>query len=259
MPGEPQGGWLHTIDDVIQKLDQIVEACRRTQNRLGYFAVLYRQVTVRVKQGIDRGEFEDNPRMERLDVIFAKRFIDAWEQYERGEEPTLSWKLAFGAAEESRMVVLQHLLLGINAHINLDLGIAAVETMEGKPLEPLRGDFNKINAVLAELTDGVKENIGRISPVFRLLIRFARGRDEMLVNFSINTAREGAWKFAGEYAKAASRPALTAQRDHQIAALAQRLINPGKRLSRILYFVSLAEWRTVSGNMAQLDRLVKRS
>ena len=46
-------------------------------------------------------------------------------------------------------VILQHLLLGINAHINLDLGIAAVETSPGNQLAPLKNDFDMINKLLA--------------------------------------------------------------------------------------------------------------
>lgn len=248
---------MQTINDVLLRLDEIIASCRTRNSRAGYFAVLYRQVTARVQRGIAEGEFEDNPRMARLVVIFAGRFIDAWNAFEKGGAPTQSWIRAFEVAENPKLLVLQHLLLGINAHINLDLGIAAVETMEGQPLEPLRRDFNTINEVLAGLVDGVKANIGRISPLFRLLIRFAKGRDEMLVNFSIYVAREGAWTFAQSYAQQPSgtRAPLLRDRDGKIAGLADRLIQPGKRLSRLVALISLAEWRSVASNMDQLNRM----
>ncbi|MCR9082001.1 MAG: DUF5995 family protein, partial [Cyclobacteriaceae bacterium] len=60
------------IEEVLEKLDQIISQCRSKQSRIGYFAILYRQVTRRVRDGILAGEFEDNPRMEILDVLFAK-------------------------------------------------------------------------------------------------------------------------------------------------------------------------------------------
>ena len=41
-----------TMDQVITQLDDIIEAARREKSRAGYFAALYRQVTVAVKQGI---------------------------------------------------------------------------------------------------------------------------------------------------------------------------------------------------------------
>ena len=39
-----------TIDDVIKQLDDIILWAKANKNRLGYFAALYRRVTVRVKQ-----------------------------------------------------------------------------------------------------------------------------------------------------------------------------------------------------------------
>lgn len=102
-----------------------------------------------MKEGILHGEFEDNPRMEKLDVLFAKRFIDAaYELWRGGQKPTQSWFLAFEASKNSSHPVLQHLFLGINAHINLDLGISASETMAGENITGIQGDFNKINTVL---------------------------------------------------------------------------------------------------------------
>lgn len=62
-----------TIDQVIARLDTAIDRARRENSRLGFFACLYRQVTVRVSEGIAAGRFQDGPRMERLDVIFANR------------------------------------------------------------------------------------------------------------------------------------------------------------------------------------------
>lgn len=56
-----------------------------------------------------------------------------------------------------RPLILQHLLLGINAHINLDLGIAAAQTSPGDDLPDLRNDFVEINRVLVRQVDGIRE------------------------------------------------------------------------------------------------------
>lgn len=134
---------MKTIEDILTRMDQIVEECKAQQFRFGYFAILYRQVTRRVRDGILSGEFEDNARMEVLDVQFAKYFTNAYEDWKHGTKPTESWRLAFEASKNSRYLVLQHLFLGINAHINLDLGIAASETLLGKELGEIRGDFER--------------------------------------------------------------------------------------------------------------------
>jgi len=97
-------GWppAGTIDDVLARLDGIVEKCLRDGSRLGYFAALYRSVTRRVRDSITAGRFEDGPRMERLDVIFANRYLDAVDRLWKGETPTRSWQLAFRAAKRRR-------------------------------------------------------------------------------------------------------------------------------------------------------------
>ena len=66
-----------TIDEVIAHLTEIIDRSRRDRSRLGYFAALYRQVTVCVKAGIANNRFQNGERMERLDVAFASRYLSA--------------------------------------------------------------------------------------------------------------------------------------------------------------------------------------
>ena len=137
-----------TIDEVLSKLDEIIAESIAKQNPLGYFPALYRKVTQSVKDHIAEGYFDDNERMEHLDVIFANRYLDAYEEFTQYGTCTESWKLAFEGGKNEKLIVLQHLFLGMNAHINLDLGIAAAEVCPGDKIESLRGDFFKINIVL---------------------------------------------------------------------------------------------------------------
>ncbi|MEN2282261.1 DUF5995 family protein [Algoriphagus sp. SE2] len=250
---------MKTINDVLLRMDQIVDECRHENSRIGYFAILYRQVTRRIKKGILELEFQDNPRMEKLDILFASRFIDAYDSWKSGQKTTHSWIEAFEASKSGKYLVLQNLFLGINAHINLDLGISAAETMGEEPLEGIQNDFNKINSILAELVDGVKENISKVSPIFGLLIPLAKGKDEMLLNFSIELARDGAWKYAGEYYSASDKEFLIEERDKKISTLARKLINPGKFLSFIIKIIGFAEWKSVSNTMDQLDSLGEKA
>jgi hypothetical protein len=159
------------IDEVIARLTDIIDISRQEPSRLGYFAALYRKVTISVKEGIQAGRFENGARMERLDVNFANRYLEAYELQRKGEVPTASWQVSFEAAGHRRPLILQHLLLGINAHINLDLGIAAVETSHGDQLASLKHDFDLINRLLAELVQPVQDKIGEVSPWIGFLDR----------------------------------------------------------------------------------------
>ena len=73
----PQFQPATTIDEVISALDDILAISKVKKSRAGYFAALYRKVTLAVKNGIASGIYEDGKRMEKLDVIFANRYLAA--------------------------------------------------------------------------------------------------------------------------------------------------------------------------------------
>jgi hypothetical protein len=187
---------VQTIDDVLSALDAILAQSRRQPSRLGYFAALYRRVTAAVKQGIAAGRFEDGPRMEAFDVIFARRYLDAYTQFQAGQTPARSWQVAFQGASDPVPLVVQQLLAGMNAHINLDLGIAAAEVAPGPKLAALQPDFNAINGVLAEQVGAVQQDLAEVSPMLGLLDRIGQRTDTRLINFSLVKARDCAWATA---------------------------------------------------------------
>jgi Family of unknown function (DUF5995) len=65
----------NNIEEVITALGRIIDEAKGAQSRLGYFPALYRLVTIDVKKGIAAGRFQDGARMERLDVVFANRYL----------------------------------------------------------------------------------------------------------------------------------------------------------------------------------------
>lgn len=230
-----------TIDEVIAQLDHIIDAECANNSCMAYFPILYRKVTVRIQEGILNNEFENNQRMEKLDVLFANRYIDAYECWGNNKPFTQSWKNAFEAAKNGTLLIMQHLLLGINAHINLDLGIAVAETVgENGDMMDFENDFNKINAILGSMIANVEAKIISVSPLFGLLDKFGKGREDKLVSFSINIARDGAWLFANQYHISPNKAAKLNSRDTIIATLAEKLITQKnwvlKYLVKTIYF-----------------------
>ncbi len=238
----------HTIDEVVEYLDDSIALARRERSRLGYFAALYRNVTINVREGILAGSFEDGARMERLDVMFANRYLDALERYRRGEEPSKCWRTSFRAAESWHPIVLQHLLLGINAHINLDLGVAAAQTSPGAQLAGLRRDFDSINDILRAMLDDVQDRLALVSPWMSVLDRAGGRTDEAIMNFSIDRAREAAWRVAERLAPLS--PEETQREidvlDRWVDVLAFAIQNPGVSIRLAALFVRLAESRDVA-------------
>ena len=143
----------HTIDDVVPQLEAIIDWAHATKSRLGYFPALYRKMTLAVQAGINAGVFDDNARMAHIGVAFANRYLAAFDQYQNGKRPTQAWLFSFAAAQRWWPTVVQHLLFGMNAHINLDLGIAVARSVPPESLDQVRDDFNRINNILADLID----------------------------------------------------------------------------------------------------------
>jgi Family of unknown function (DUF5995) len=161
-------------------------------------------------------------------VNFANRYLEAYALYSKGETPTASWQVSFEAAGHWRPLILQHLLLGINAHINLDLGIAAVKTSPGDQLPPLKHDFDMINRLLTDLVQPVQDKIGEVSPWIGFLERIDPSADDAILNFSLDRARSSAWNFAVRLNSLGEdeRIAAVKQRDLEISALGRLVYKP---------------------------------
>lgn len=244
-----------SINDVIRELEFIVQDCRDREDPRGYFASLYLQVTTRVKEGIAAHFFEDGPRMERLDVVFAQRYLDAYHAYDKKDPLTNSWRLTFDSAQRYWPIVLQHLLLGINAHINLDLGIAAVEVSRGEQLPRLREDFNRINQILAELVNQVEADLIAIWPRLGKLIKWLDGSENLLLDFSMLLARDGAWKFAETLNGIPDEEwaATIALRDQKIEKLGQGITSRKWYLRLLFNAIRLGERGSVRDKIDQLS------
>jgi hypothetical protein len=244
-----------TVREVIEALDTILEQSRAEESPLGYFPALYRRVTVEIEKGIADGTFDDGPRMERLDVVFANRYLRAYAHFREGAPTSKSWQLAFESAARWRPIVVQHLLLGINAHINLDLGIAAARVAPGDQLSGLRGDFHRVNAILASLVDEVEDKLSRTWPTLRILDWLGGRSEEEIINFAIGKARDAAWSVAERLA-----PMSPEEQESEIAALDDRVTligrgvrHPGLFLSSKLLLVRLGELGSVPEKIGMLS------
>ena len=244
-----------SIEAIIDQLNRIVIQTKAENSPLGYFAALYRKVTLKVKSDIDDGLFEDNARMERLDVIFANRYLAAYDAHRAGRTPTQAWAYSFAVAQQWWPIVLQHLLLGMNAHINLDLGIAAARVAPGVQLADLKGDFDRINTVLAALVGDVQAELARIWPLLRLLNRNPVGAEKILVNFSMEKARDAAWDVARQLApldrdEQERRIALL---DDQVTVFSRIIRHPGSAGRWITRMARLGERGSVASRIAILE------
>jgi len=245
-----------TIEEVIARLNRIVDDALRGESRVGYFAALYERVTTNVRRALVAGDvFQNNPRMERLDVVFADRFLAAWDAHVAGREPTASWRVAFSVLGDPGPLVVQHLMLGMNAHINLDLGVAAA-TVATTPqeLQSLKPDFMKINEILGRLLGVVELELGQICPRFsraQRLTFFAPHLEEKLFGFGMGTARDLAWLFAEQIVAAgeAGRESVVAKRDAETAIVGRSLYPLRGFANQVARWIHASECKDIRTNI----------
>ncbi|UKT65656.1 DUF5995 family protein [Pedobacter mucosus] len=236
-----------TISEVISRLDEIIIHSIATKSRMGYFACLYRKMTVAVQNGINNKIFADGARMERLDVIFANRYLNAYSCKSQNTLITTSWKAAFDAVNQP-YTVIQHLLLGMNAHINLDLGVAAAETSKGLDIQLMKKDFDLINDIIGSLINEVQKDLEEICYPMKLLSYVDNRSKASVINFSITAARNTAWLNAVGLSSVVPNAydSYLKTLDSKIAIVARNIINPNFSQSLMLRTVRTFEPTNVS-------------
>ena len=181
-----------TMSEVLVELDLIIEDSIKNNDRLGLFAYVYRRTTAEVLKEVELGNFEDNDQLQRMDVAFANLYLEAYHNYKKGIPVSKCWEFSFECKTEP-LTILQHIMLGINAHINLDLGIATSQTMKGKDIGGIAKDFNTVNTVLFNITNELQKRLGKVSPLLFLLDVVGAKSDEQIIDFSMRKAREQSW------------------------------------------------------------------
>ena len=204
-------------------LAELTDAALTAGDAAGYFPALYARVTADVAEGMRTGKFEDVERMERLAVTFADYYLRVLS----GEvSPPRCWQATWEVAGDPNLIIVQHLLLAFNAHVNHDLAQAVVDVApDVGGLDAVRRDFDSINDVLASAFDTVIDDLDRVSRWSGEVAACGGGR---LFNFSLRVARAQAWD-AAERLHALDddgRRAYVAELDRLVSVLAYLITRP---------------------------------
>ena len=221
-----------SLDDVVDGLAALERRFRERGDRRATFVTLYGVVSAEMRARVARREFADPAWVERYAVAFANLYFDALQRYEanRLEGVPKAWRLAFDAARDARGLVLQDVLLGVNAHVNNDLPLA-LAAISIDPDRPLRyRDHAAVNAVLAAVTERATARLTALyAPGFAAMDACAGQIDEMLSAFSLEVARDSAWEGAVSLANgrnAFERALVSRLIETRAAALARLLLAP---------------------------------
>ena len=198
-----------TVNHVVDGLGDLEARFRASGDRRAIFLTLYGVVSAEMRERLARGEFLDNAWVSRYLVAFAELYRVALEAYDAGrmDEVPKSWRLCFDAAARGNGLVLQDMLLGVNAHVNNDLPLALTAASIEPDREARYRDHAAVNAVLASVTERATARIAALyAPGVAMLDGCAGHLDEMLSMFSLAIARESAWE--GSVALANARSAF---------------------------------------------------
>ena len=151
---------------------------------------------------IEQGEFYDATWVRLLLHRFAQHYFNSLDAYDQDPDSTLKvWRVAHQSAASGDLLVIQNLMLGINAHINYDLVFAVVELLEEEwpTLSPAQQharyvDYSHVNKVLGRTIDTVQDEvISRLTPAFFLLDTALGPLDEWMTERLITSWRDTVW------------------------------------------------------------------
>ncbi len=190
---------FQTLDDVVDGFGHLEQGFRAATDRRSVFLTLYGIVSAEMRDRVRAGAFEDNEWVHRYAVAFANLYRTALDDYTAGNLPAVpkAWRLCFDTAQRRDGLVLQDMLLGVNAHVNNDLALALASISIDADREARYRDHAAVNAVLGSVTERATQRLTALyAPGFKSMDDCAGQIDELLSGFSLQIARESAWEGA---------------------------------------------------------------
>src|SRR3954453_11700931 len=156
------------------------------------FNGMYLKVTEAVRDALPT--FENQAFIERLDILFAQFYFDAYDAAAASAWVSKAWAPLFARRAEHRLP-LQFAIAGMNAHINNDLAHALLLTWGELGLgDAQRRDYEKVNGILERVEKDIKVPL---SDALIADVDTAFGKtDDFLALWSIREARDQAWERA---------------------------------------------------------------
>ncbi len=182
-----------TVPGVLERMREM-DAGLPPGDGVAVFNRMYLTVTERIAAllGPGPGGFEDPATTTDLDVRFAGLWLTAHDADAAGRTPPTPWRPLFEQRRGRRWAV-QYALAGMNTHIEHDLPLAVVATCEARGLEPddLKGDYERVNDVLAEVEGPIRRAF--LSEVGQSADEHLGPVVHVLSAWSIDKARDLAW------------------------------------------------------------------
>jgi hypothetical protein len=220
----------------VARMVALAEGWQQAGDRRSIFLECYTLMTGNMLRAVQAGRFHDAPWVSALLHHFADYYFDALAAYEQeGNAAPPVWEIAFATARQDSAMALQHLLLGVNAHINYDLMFAVADLLAPDWDELPAGrraqryaDHCQVNQIIAETVDVVQDGVlERYSPALDLVDRVFGPVDEWAIAKMIAAWRDEVWEHAVRWVEAASdeeRAVLRGQVEEAALRQARRIL-----------------------------------
>ncbi|WP_375584655.1 DUF5995 family protein [Cyclobacterium xiamenense] len=226
---------MKEVSSLLQRMNERVNGWKGVGDQRHVFLGCYALMSQAMHEAIDKGQFANANWVSSLLLRFSEYYFDALDCYDRDPERSpLVWRQVHDACLRSEINVTQHLLLGVNAHINYDLPLALYDCLrEGwaqlpeKEKELLRADHEWVNEIIARTVDTVQESIVNPSSWSMEALDVLMGRlDEWLLSKLISSWRNDVWQVNLQLLESSSeeqrkriqqeQEALVVKRAHQV-------------------------------------------
>jgi hypothetical protein len=151
-PAKVSAKMLQRLDRLIGAMEDRWASLDEACDARAPFALLYLAMTEGVRDHVARRYFDHGNTIAQMALDFAGRYHRAFDAWDRGDMANVSgpWREAFAWAASANSTVLEDVFLGMNAHINFDLGLVAWQL--GMVEKGRKDDYDRINDVMANVS-----------------------------------------------------------------------------------------------------------
>jgi|WetSurMetagenome_2_1015567.scaffolds.fasta_scaffold21290_2 hypothetical protein len=225
-------------EPVIARMTTLVDRWEAERDRRAIFLGCYRLMTRNMLDAIGASRFQDDAWVSSLLHRFTDYYFAALDRFDQNSLDTpVVWQLAFDATRDEEVTTLQHLLLGVNAHINFDLVFTLVDLLAPEWTEltaerraQRHADHTLVNRIIGETVDAVQDQvIDRHSPWYDFVDKLLGPVDEWLTSRLISRWREEVWDNAVRYLELATPEEQAVLRQH----IEQQAVRLGTNMLKI--------------------------
>jgi hypothetical protein len=246
---------ISNLEKKYQSVPEVVHSFKWLENYFfqkddlrGVFTTAYLHITQSIGAAVEEDSFKDTLWSQNYLICFANLYRVAILNNARGNKDLVpkSWKTSFELAEKKEGFVIQHLMLGINAHINHDLALALHEVKIDPNRDDKYKDHTDINIILEKATNGLKHSVAeKYAPILKRLDKGLGNIDDQITAFSIPKAREHAWSMAIALRLAQTdfeKNILQRSLDEQAAVIARLILASPIQHPKVKETVSVLKW-----------------